>query len=227
MGGFIIGQKDIYQCKDCGFEFEQDYLNFFLNLKTGQIEDFMVLMFTVGMDRNSPLTGIISKTYCGNCNKYIRTYEIEYLSENYDVEAAYYLLRLLLPKKLDNAKEKVRILKKFDKIVKKQDLDLINNFINSYGDYLENICPIETLDEIEDMDIEYYLEDSIEDLERLKSTVFSIHLPNAEYNINLKGEKLSKDICPNCKSTVYEINYENPCPKCGGEWENIISMMMD
>ena len=48
-----------------------------------------------------------------------------------------------------------------------------------------------------------------------------------DYNINLNDEKLSKDICPNCKSTVYEINYENPCPKCGGEWGSVEVMMMD
>ena len=187
----------------------------------------MILWLTVDMDRNSPLRGTISKTYCGNCNKYINTYEIKSLSENYDMEAAYYLLRLLLPKKLDYAQKKVQIYKDLGQIIKNGDLVKINDFINSYEDFLEEIGPIETLDEIEDMDIEYYLGDSIEDLERLKSTVFSIHLPNAEYNINLNGEKLSKDICPNCKSTVYEINFENPCPKCGGEWENIISMMMD
>lgn len=104
-------------------------------------------------------------------------------------------------------------------IIKNGDLVKINDFINSYEDFLEEIGPIESLEDMEYMDFEYYLDKSIEELERLKSTVFSIHLPNAEYNINLNGEKLSKDIYPNCKSTVYEINSENPCPKCGGEWE--------
>ena len=222
-----MGQKEIYQCKDCGFVFEQDHLNFYLNLKNGQIEDFMILMFTVGLDRNSPLKGTISKTYCGTCNKYVNIYEIESLSEHYDIEAAYYLLRILLPKKIDYAKEKVQVLNELDQIVKKQDLDLINNFINSNENYLEFIGPIETLDDIEDMDIEFYLEDSIEELEFLKSTVFSIHLPNTDYNINLNGEMLSKDTCPNCKSTIYEIDYENPCPKCGGEWESVELMMID
>lgn len=167
-----MGEKTIYQCKDCGFYFEQDYLNFYLNLKTGEIEDFMILMLTVGLDRNSPLKGTISKTYCGNCNKYINIYEIGFLSENYDLEAAYNLLRILLPKKIDNAKEKVQICKELNQIVKKQDLDLINNFINSNMDYLEYIEPIETLEDIEYMDIEYSLQEAIEELERMKNTVF-------------------------------------------------------
>ncbi|WP_325192782.1 hypothetical protein [Methanobrevibacter ruminantium] len=222
-----MGQRDIYQCENCGFEFVQDYLNFYLNLKTGQIEDFMILMFTVDLDWNSPLKGDISTTYCGNCDKYINIYEIKSLSDNYDSEAAYYLLRLLLPKKIDHAKEKVQIYKKLEEIIKERNLEKINNFIK-YNDYILNeIEPIETLEDIEYLDVEYYKEASIEELERIENTVYLVHLPNTDYNLDLNGEKVSMDVCPNCKSKIHEIDSEHPCPKCGGEILPSISMMMD
>ena len=96
-----MGQLDIYRCEDCGFVFEQDNLNFYLNLESGQIEEFMLLFSTVNVDRNSPISGNVYKTYCGKCNKLIKTYHISSCDKQYDFEAAYYLLRLLIPKKID------------------------------------------------------------------------------------------------------------------------------
>jgi predicted Zn-ribbon and HTH transcriptional regulator len=42
-----MGQKDIYQCKDCGFRFEQDYLNFYLTE-----EEWRAIRFHMGSKTN-------------------------------------------------------------------------------------------------------------------------------------------------------------------------------
>ena len=92
-----------FECEDCGFNFIEDPLYFYLNLEHGQIIDALFVMLSSKID--SPIKGWVHKKYCSNCNKHIYNYSIESLNGDYDMEAAYYLLRLLLPRKLDFTKD--------------------------------------------------------------------------------------------------------------------------
>ena len=222
-----MGQLDIYRCEDCGFVFEQDYLNFYLNLESGQIEEYMLLFSTANLDRNSPITGDVYKTYCGKCNKLIKTYHISSCDKQYDFEAAYYLLRLLIPKKIDFLNEKIGNYEYLGERIKNNDFDYLKDFIEENNIYFDELYYIEDKKDVRDIDIEDHINSSKEELDLLKNTVFSINLGDETYNINLNGEKLAKDICPNCKSVVNEINGLNPCPKCGGKIYPFESIMMD
>lgn len=222
-----MGRLDIYECNDCGFEFRENHSHFYLDLKTGQIEDFMILKSTLHLDRNSPLKGKIVKTYCGNCNTHISIYEIKSIGENYNLKSACYLLRLLLPKKINWMQYKVQTYKKLEEIVKERNIKKINNFIKSHAFFLEEIDTIDSLDDLEYMDIESYKDESIDQLNLIRNTVFSIHLPNSDYNLSLNGEKIAKDVCPNCNGTIYKIDHMHPCPKCGGKMDLTWSAMLD
>ena len=222
-----MGQLDIFKCEKCGFEFEQDYLNFYLNLETGQVEEYMILFSTVNLDKNSPISGNVYKTYCGNCNKLIKTYEIVSHDERYDTEAAYLLLRLLIPKKVDFLNEKIINYEYLSEHIKNNDFNYLNAFLEDNKIYFEELWYIEDEKDLKNIDVEYHISNAKEELELLKNTVFSINLEGEGHNITLEGEKLAKDICPNCRNDVYRIDNSNPCPKCGGKISLYESVMMD
>ena len=213
-----MGSLEVFECEDCGFEFEQDYLHFYLNLKTGQIEEFMLLMLTVGLDDNSPIKGYVLKTYCGHCNKYIYTYWLESLEEPYDMETAYLLTRLLLPRKLGYAKYRLRKYEKIDKRVKANQFEYLEDQYKHLKEYYEDLFEeLKWGRNFRDIDVGRHIRDAENEVGRLENTVFSIKLDDGDYNFTMDGERLPKDICPNCKNKVYEIDYSNPCPKCGGK----------
>ena len=228
LGGFKIGQLEIFKCEKCGFRFEQDHLNFYLNLETGQIEEYMMLFSTVHLDDNSPISGNVYKTYCGNCNKYIKNYEIVSYDERYDKEAAYLLLRLLIPKKIDFFDNKIKLYEIMEEDIKNINTDYLIDFYKSNAIYLEEIDElIYDLEDIKDVDIGDCINRVKEELELFEKTVHTISYCNADYNMSLNGEKLAKDICPDCQSEISPIDEENPCPKCGGKMYICECLMLD
>ena len=105
----IYSLTEGFECEDCGFNFIEDPLYFYLDLEHGQIID--ALFGKLSLELDSPIKGRVHMTYCENCNKHIHNYTIEELNGDYDMEAAYYLLRLLLPRKLDFARKQIQIRK--------------------------------------------------------------------------------------------------------------------
>lgn len=178
----------------------------------------MILFSTVNIDENSPISGNVYKTYCGNCNKYVKNYEIIYYDERYDKEAAYLLLRLLIPKKIDFLNNKIKLYEIMEEDINNNNTDYLIDFYKSNSIYLNEIADlIYDFEDIKDIDIGYCINRVKEELELFENTVHTISYCDADYNMNLNGEKLAKDVCPNCQSEIYPIDGRNPCPKCGGE----------
>ena len=162
-------------------------------------------------------------TYCENCNKHIHNYTIEELNGDYDMEAAYYLLRLLLPRKLDFTRKRLEMYESIAEKIKAKDLKGLEKDLEINRRYYENLIPELKHDsfkglvnEDDDFDINNYIEVYKKELDRLNNTVFTINTGDDEYNLTLDGEKMPKDICPNCKNAVKEIKFDS-CPKCGGK----------
>ena len=213
-----------FECDDCGFNFIEDSLYFYLDLEHGQIIDALFGMLSSSID--SPIKGWVHKTYCRNCNKHNYNYRIESLNGDYDMEAAYYLLRLLLPRKLDFASKRLETYKSLAERIKSNDLEELEKDLRINRKYYEDLIPeleyvnFHELVEDEEFDIGEYVKVYEMELDRLKNTVYSINLGDENYNFTLDGEKIAKDMCPNCRNTVHKFEFDvanDAFPKCGGK----------
>ena len=213
------------ECEDCGFNFIEDPLYFYLDLEHGQIID--ALFITISLELDSPIKGWLHMTYCENCNKHIHNYTIEALNEDYDMEAAYCLLRLLLPRKLDFTRKRLEAYESIAEKIKAKDLDGLEKDLEINRGYYEDLIPeLEhdsfkgLVNEDEDFDINRYVEVHKMELDRLNNTVFTVNMGDENYNFTLDGEKVPKGICPNCKNAANEIRLNHipdSCPRCGGK----------
>ena len=187
------------ECADCGFSFIIDGLGFYFNTEHGQIEDHLIGMIDRYSD--SPIRGYVHNSYCKNCKKFISTYHIESLNEEYDMEAAYYLTRLLLPRQLDFVSER------------------LEKYFEDYFSGLERVDSFKELIDDDEFDIDEYVEVYEKELFRLKNTVYLINTGDENYNISLDGKQIPKDHCPNCNNAVKEFDFSDfdTCPNCGGE----------
>ena len=221
----IYSLTEGFECEDCGFNFIEDPLYFYLDLEHGQIID--ALFGKLSLELDSPIKGWVHMTYCENCNKHIRNYTIEELNGDYDMEAAYYLLRLLLPRKLDFTRKRLEIYESIAEKIKAKDLEGLEKDLEINRRYYEDLIPELEHDSLKglvnednDFDINNYIEVYKAELDRLNNTVFTINTGDDEYNLTLDGEKMPKDICPNCKNAVNNIKLNHipdSCPKCGGK----------
>ena len=62
-----------YECMNCHLELVDDERLFFYDESTKQTVDFIVLMTTVGMDKESKIKGCVHETYCADCDKYLKS----------------------------------------------------------------------------------------------------------------------------------------------------------
>ena len=212
------------ECADCGFSFIIDGLGFYFNTEHGQIEDHLIGMIDRYSD--SPIRGYVHNSYCKNCKKFISTYHIESLNEEYDMEAAYYLTRLLLPRQLDFVSERLEKYKQITEKIKSNDLEYLETelkhnrkYFEDYFSGLERVDSFKELIDDEEFDIDEYVEVYEKELFRLKNTVYLINTGDENYNISLDGKQIPKDHCPNCNNAVKEFDFSDfdTCPNCGGE----------
>ena len=124
------------ECADCDFSFIIDGLGFYFNTEHGQIEDHLIGMIDRYSD--SPIRGYVHNSYCKNCKKFISTYHIESLNEEYDMEAAYYLTRLLLPRQLDFVSERLEKYKQITEKIKSNDLEYLETELKHNRKYFED-----------------------------------------------------------------------------------------
>ena len=212
------------ECEDCDFNFIADSLYFYLDLEHGQIIDALFVMLSSKID--SPIKGWVHKTYCSNCNKYVYKYSIEELNGDYDMEAAYYLTRILLPRKVDFISKRLEIYESITEKIKANDLDDLEKDLRIRRKYYEDLIPKlehsdfnDLVNDDDEFDIDNYVEVYKLELNRLKNTVYSIDIGDETFNFTLDGEKIAKDICPNCKNDLkeFEDHTFDSCPKCGGK----------
>lgn len=213
-----------FECEDCGFSFIEDPLYFYLDLENGQIIDALFGMLSSKID--SPIKGWVHKTYCSNCNKHIYNYAIEELNDEYDMEAAYYLLRLLLPKQVDFVSKRLAIYKSIAEKIKANDLDDLEKDLRTRREYYEDLIPELDHDDFngivnenEDFDIDSYIEAYGKELGRLQNTFYTINIGDENNSFTLDGEKVTNEICPNCEKEVPQfdsMNSDDGCPNCGG-----------
>ncbi|MBQ3472792.1 MAG: hypothetical protein IJH35_01785 [Methanobrevibacter sp.] len=216
-------------CEDCGFGFTEDVLGFYFNTEHGQIEEHLIVMLSGNID--SPIKGVAYNSYCKECNKFISTYRIENLNDEYDMEAAYYLTRLLLPRQLDFASKRLEIYKSIAGMIKAGDLEDLEKDLRVnrryYEDLFSGLEGAESFKELlfdedfpdEALDIDEYVYVYEKEVYRLKNTVYSINIGDESFNFTLDGEKLPVDICPNCKNKVKGFDFFDleSCPNCGGK----------
>ena len=214
-----------FECGDCGFIFIEDPLYFYLDLRNGQIINALFGMLSSKID--SPIKGWVHKTYCSNCNKHIYNYSIEKLNDKYDMEAAYYLLRLLLPKQADFVKKRLLIYQSIAEKIKSNNLDELEKDLRIRRKYYEDLIPELDHDDFngivnenEDFDIDNYVEAYEKELDRLQNTVYTVRIGDESHSFTLDGEKFANEICPNCKNEIPQfdsLNFEDGCPNCGGK----------
>ena len=212
------------ECADCGFSFIIDGLGFYFNTEHGQIEDHLIGMIDRYSD--SPIRGYVHNSYCKNCKKFISTYHIESLNEEYDMEAAYYLTRLLLPRQLDFVSERLEKYKEIGEKIKANDLEYLETELKHHRtileDYFSSLKEVDSFKELlddEEFDIDEYVETYERELFRLKNTTYLINTGEKDYDLTLDGKKVPINHCPNCNEELGEINYSNyeTCPNCDGK----------
>ena len=211
-------------CDDCEFSLTDDVLGFYFNTEHGQIEDHLIGMIDWYSD--SPIKGFVHSSYCKNCNKFISTYYIKSLNDGYDMEAAYYLTRLLLPRQLDFVSERLEKYKEMAEKIKANDLEYLETELKHHRtileDYFSSLKEVDSFKELldnEEFDIDEYVETYERELFRLKNTVYLINTGEKDYDLTLDGKKAPINHCPNCNNAVKEINYSNyeTCPNCDGK----------
>ena len=211
-------------CDDCEFSLTDDVLGFYFNTEHGQIEDYLIGMIDWYSD--SPIKGFVHSSYCKNCNRFISTYYIKSLNDEYDMEAAYYLTRLLLPRQLEFVSKRLEEYKLIAEKIKDNDLEYLDTRLNQnrryYEDYFSDLKRVDSFKELledEEFDIDEYVEVYEKELFRLKNTVYLINTGDENYNLSLDGKQIPKDHCPNCNNAVKEFDFSDfdTCPNCGGE----------
>lgn len=212
------------ECADCDFNFTEDVLGFYFNTEHGQIEDYLIGM----IDRYSysPIRGFVRNEYCKNCKKFISTYHIESLNEEYDMEAAYYLTRLLLPRQLDFVGKRLEEYKLIAEKIKAKDLRYLDTVLNNNRryceDYFSGLKRADSFKELlddEEFDINEYVEVYQKEFFRLENTIYLINTGDENYNFTLDGKQVPKNHCPNCNNEFDEFNFDDYelCPNCGGK----------
>ena len=212
------------ECDDCKFSLTDDVLGFYLNTEHGQIEDYLIGMIDWYSD--SPIKGFVHSSYCKNCNRFISTYYIKSLNDEYDMEAAYYLTRLLLPRQLDFVSKRLEEYKQIAEKIKANDLEYLETRLKQdrryFEDYFSGLKRVDNFKELlddEEFDIDEYVEAYEKELFRLKNTVYLINTGDKKFNLSLDGKQVLEYHCPNCNDAVEEFNYGEyeSCPNCGGE----------
>ena len=211
-------------CDDCEFSLTDDVLGFYLNTEHGQIEDYLIGMIDWYSD--SPIKGFVHSSYCKNCNRFISTYYIKSLNDEYDMEAAYYLTRLLLPRQLDFVSERLEKYKEIAEKIKSNDLEYLETelkhnrkYFEDYFTGLERVDSFKELIDDDEFDIDEYVEVYEKEFFRLKNTVYLINTGDKNYNLTLDGKQVPEYHCPNCNNAVKEFKFSEyeSCPNCGGE----------
>ena len=211
-------------CDNCEFSLTDDVLGFYFNTEHGQIEDHLIGMIDWYSD--SPIKGFVHSSYCKNCNKFISTYYIKSLNDGYDMEAAYYLTRLLLPRQLDFVSERLEKYKEIGEKIKANDLEYLETELKHHRtileDYFSSLKEVDSFKELlddEEFDIDEYVETYERELFRLKNTTYLINTGEKDYDLTLDGKKVPINHCPNCNEELGEINYSNyeTCPNCDGK----------
>lgn len=212
------------ECDDCKFSLTDDVLGFYLNTEHGQIEDYLIGMIDWYSD--SPIKGFVHSSYCKNCNRFISTYYIKSLNDEYDMEAAYYLTRLLLPRQLDFVSERLEKYKEIAEKIKSNDLEYLETelkhnrkYFEDYFTGLERVDSFKELIDDDEFDIDEYVEVYEKEFFRLKNTVYLINTGDKNYNLTLDGKQVPEYHCPNCNNAVKEFKFSEyeSCPNCGGE----------
>ena len=212
------------ECDDCEFSFIEDVLGFYFNTEHGQIEDYLIGMIDWYSD--SPIKGFMHSSYCKNCNRFISTYYIKSLNDEYDMEAAYYLTRLLLPRQLDFVSKRLEDYKQIAEKIKSNDLEYLETelkhnrkYFEDYFTGLERVDSFKELIDDDEFDIDEYVEVYEKEFFRLKNTVYLINTGDKNYNLTLDGKQVPEYHCPNCNNAVKEFKFSEyeSCPNCGGE----------
>ena len=212
------------ECDDCKFSLIDDVLGFYFNTEHGQIEDYLICMIDWYSD--SPIKGFVHSSYCKNCNRFISTYYIKSLNDEYDMEAAYYLTRLLLPRQLDFVSERLEKYKEIAEKIKSNDLEYLETelkhnrkYFEDYFTGLERVDSFKELIDDDEFDIDEYVEVYEKEFFRLKNTVYLINTGDKNYNLTLDGKQVPEYHCPNCNNAVKEFKFSEyeSCPNCGGE----------
>ena len=210
-------------CDDCEFSLTDDVLGFYFNTEHGQIEDHLIGMIDWYSD--SPIKGFVHSSYCKNCNRFISTYYIKSLNDEYDMEAGYYLTRLLLPRQLDFVSERLEKYKEIAEKIKSNDLEYLETelkhnrkYFEDYFTALERVDSFKELIDDDEFDIDEYVEVYEKEFFRLKNTTYLINTGDENYNFTLDGKQVPKNHCPNCNNAVKEFNFSDfdKCPNCGG-----------
>ena len=211
-------------CECCEFHFTMDVLGFYFNVEHGQIEDHLIGM----IDRysHSPIRGFVYNAYCKDCKKFISTYEIRDLNDEYDMELAYHITAILLPRQLEFAQKRLEAYEDIAYKIDSDDLEGLEEDLRNNREYFEDLFSglkdagsFKELLVDEEFDIDEYLLVYQDEVYRLENTVYSINIGDESFNFTLDGEKLPVDICPNCKNKVKGFDFFDleSCPNCGGK----------
>lgn len=71
-----MGQIEHYACNSCDFKFDDEDLEFYFNEDLTELFEESLLMSNVKKIAMSPISGSIHISYCYDCNKFIKTYNI-------------------------------------------------------------------------------------------------------------------------------------------------------
>lgn len=100
-----MGEEVIYTCEGCGFEIIEDFPLFYYDSDSNSVVEYILLMLTAGIDRESKIKGRVIETYCPHCNKFLKTYLIDEITcSDYDSKEILRIIKEGIDNRLKNLK---------------------------------------------------------------------------------------------------------------------------
>lgn len=226
-----MGEEIDYVCENCGFEIIENFPVFYYDSNTKSVVEYIILMLTVGMDKNSKIKGRVNETYCPHCNRFLKTYLIEEITcSDYDSKEIIKIIKEGIDNRLKNLKVETK-----DKINELNQIkDKKKCIIEKDGDTWSFYFP-----EADDADYYFNYDDFSSKEEMYKKAYDSFYEyidseisyeieecqknHDAIYNIiDVSSEELKNEFdnlkhipCPICNNDSLDFDSIS-CPKCGG-----------
>lgn len=211
-------------CNECGFEFENDGTDLFYVDADCGIFDHRVMLREEDPSLNALIKGETFESYCGHCNRNVKTYSIREFGD-YEIEEACQIVLDALKGRPDNIKLSARQKHRYflstifeveikdmveDRIVRKYD-------IGGFESKEEAVAAAKR-------DFEELIQDlSNYDIDDLKTDPHYLYV--VEANPGFEDTDIK---CPGCGGAIArKINPFEKCPKCDGELELISTMLLD
>ena len=190
-------------CDYCGFHYKNEgYSYFWLDLQSAKLRtSLQTIISTMRYDEETLLRGYVGEKYCSHCRNYVYEYHLKDCGENYNIERASDLLRI--------------ILKGYE-----VNIHGLRDFLYGGEASLNSFFkPKQSLGEGKKAIVSIHLDNYGIGLDSERIDLGSC--------IDLEGNRIDLGSCPNCGEETYYLLKDSPCPRCSSSLRKHRSKFLD